>query len=226
MDLDDITTDLMSVINKQPNTTEYIIGGDFNIKPESHNFDELNELLSHHGISLMSDQSQVTYFGTNGVSCVDHIYGSHSIETANTTVLVSGISDHEPISATVYVPRSIVKRNSNAIKGQEFKPDIDKIRLSIENEANTALDVTDPLELAKNIQSEFKSNMVVKKKKTQGTKPWYNSYLHDLRKIMMDSMYMFKTGKIEHNSYTLARNAYHKALHATQFNYNQKWLMI
>ena len=101
MALDDITIDLMSVINKQPNTTEYIIGGDFNIKPESHNFDELNELLSQNGISLMSDQSKVTYFGTNGVSCVDHIYGSHSIETENTKVLVSGISDHEPISATV-----------------------------------------------------------------------------------------------------------------------------
>ena len=92
----------------------------------------------------------------------------------------------------------------------------------MENKANTTLDVTDPLELAKNIQSEFQSNMVVKKKKTQSKKPWYNSYLHDLRKIMMDSMYMFKTGKIEHNSYTLARNAYHKALRATQFNYNQK----
>ena len=127
MDLDDIITDLMSVINQQPDTTEYIIGGDFNKKPESHNFDELNELLSHHGISHMSARSQVTYFGTNGVSCVDHIYDSHSIETANTTVLVSGISDHEPISATFYVPRSIFKRNSNEIKAKEFKPDIDKI---------------------------------------------------------------------------------------------------
>ena len=54
------------------------------------------------------------------------------------------------------------------MKAQEFKPDIDEILLSMENKVNTTLDVTDPLELAKNIQSEFKSNMVVKKNKTQG----------------------------------------------------------
>ena len=81
--LDDLSTDLEAALSHVPPGSVTVLGGDFNLRPSSTEFREVNALLNRHGLSLHSPTDQTTYHHLNSSSTLDYIFvttGSHTEE--------------------------------------------------------------------------------------------------------------------------------------------------
>ena len=61
LDFDDVTQDCLKAISSCPKSAELVIGGDWNMKPSTETFNQMELLLDAHGISCVSDNSQPTF---------------------------------------------------------------------------------------------------------------------------------------------------------------------
>lgn len=136
LDLDDIINDLTILLEKVPDPNKILILGDFNLKPNSHEMDELITFLEHFNIYLGSDPECHTLIHSAGSSCLDQIFISNLLVTEQTLVHEMSVSDHKPISAIIRVP---CRTSSNSSPIPPFKGvDLEQvsIRLRMLSECN------------------------------------------------------------------------------------------
>ena len=119
MNLDDIISDICCALSKAKNLDSVIFGGDFNMKVNSNELREVENIFDQHSMYLRSDPTIATYVYSNGSSSIDHIFMSRKMDSPSYFVHNAAISDHLPISTTIRLKRNLDTRN-NPIVNQKL----------------------------------------------------------------------------------------------------------
>ena len=106
MCIDDIVCDIEAALSKAPDINRVVFGGDFNLRPEKKEFDEVVSIFSQNRISLRSDLGIPTYLYSSGRSTIDHIFMSTLLNSPSFTVHNVTVSDHLPISTTMRIKKN------------------------------------------------------------------------------------------------------------------------
>ena len=111
MELDKITKTLTSLldISKGKNI---ILGGDFNLTPDSDGFEEVCNLLHCYAIHLKSDPSIPTFEKNGRKATLDYIFASQSVKVMNVNVVNNLNSDQYTLSIKLKIKRGICQSNN------------------------------------------------------------------------------------------------------------------
>lgn len=200
-DFDDLILCISSVLNHSPNNIPIILGGDFNLKPDSTAFRELCLFLRRAGVSLVSDQSVSTYLYSKGSSCIDYIFATQDLPIPFVNVLDSSCSDHLPLQAKVLLPRVLNFKTSSS-------PPNSKIDIETAAEQLSALDPSSASEdLICDIDKIFFSCATRVRKKS--SRPWFSSECYSLRTKCKELRRLSKQDSSYLQEYVICRKAYH-----------------
>ena len=218
-DLDDIVLTLATALNNIPSTLPVIIGGDFNVHPDSNEFKEISQFLRSYNITLISDPKTPTYTHSKGTSVIDYIFTSTSLPIRKVQTLLLTSSDHFPLQAIVKIRR----KPSMSTKYTESKLDFN----SVINQLNQLSTNIQPEILCSNIDSILTNSTTRFTRKVNKT-PWFSSVSYELRK---NCQTLFKKSRSDPSyiqNYVIARKAYRSHLNHSKRNYerSKKDLMI
>ena len=252
LEFDDKVADLITALEKRPPGTAAIIGGDFNIKPEEDEFEELQLLLADmYRITLVSDPNAPTYSYTKQLknkmgkvikelpanSTLDHIFAHEALNIVKTSVGAFKGSDHEPIIVIVKVKRNLLKKRKLGLagvpKGFVKTEDLQEALKSKKNlfalaSPDEQISMLNKVVLSLNKKKKIKQTFSLKK---HFHKPWFNEYLNNLRGIMLDLLSKSKEkpqDTILHMRYLIARRAFHASCksHKEEYEKNKIQNMI
>ena len=215
---DEFFTAFQTILQARESGKNCVIGGDINIHPEDHVFDELCDLLKQHRMGICSDISRPTFFSHRGsASTIDYIFTSHDIISNKHTSVSNDqclASDHSTLTL-----RTRFHRNKK-IKPLQYshgrKIDFLKLEnyLAADQNAETSCHQAKSVWLDKVLHNSSSSVLPRPPKK----KGWWSSELLDLRKhaILLFKRYKSKQDSISYKAYSLARAAFHKQCRASK----------
>ncbi|CAG0884645.1 unnamed protein product [Cyprideis torosa] len=188
-EIDSIIDDIDIAINTAPNNS-FIIGGDFNLQPDSDDFNELEQYLNARNIILASDPTVPTFHHPKGSSTLDHIFLSTSLENISTTVQPAADSDLSPVSITTKIPRQLSSKHMEFQANR--KTNLESVK-KILMENNESLLISSPEEFASFIASAVDRCSVTQKTRKIRKNSWYSAPLHALRKEMLRLLHLITT---------------------------------
>ena len=203
-DFDDLVLSLASALSLCPPDLPILIGGDFNLRPDSVQFKDLSYFLAHYGISLLSDPSTPTYLYSQGSSCIDHVFASRSLQSPSVKVQDISCSDHLPLQTKFSVPR-LTKLTTK----QACPP----ARIDIPSAA-TALSNLDPESPVPSLISEVdkifaSSTTVPRRGRKARSRTWFKECCYALRRQCGEWKHLSQGNPMYLSDYVIARKAYH-----------------
>ena len=213
LEIDEIIRDLSTALALIPEDHNIVIGGDFNLKPGTPEFDEVVGFLEDRNINLRSDTNTNTYHATQGSSVIDHIFCSQSLESPKCEVHCNGLSDHSAVSLTLKLPRKYSNGRTKiapSIPKKYYKLD----HLSFNTEIFKINSMEPPSSLIKSLDETINRCKTVKSPRPEKGKPWFTSHHYEQRSFMLNKLHIFKISKKSEDrvKYCLARTAYHTSL--------------
>ena len=216
LDFDDVTQDCLKAISSCPKSAELVIGGDWNMKPSTETFNQMELLLDAHGISCVSDNSQPTFHAPQGASVIDHVFVSKTLQMSSNLecdTFPSTASDHLPIILKGKFPYASKNKPKTHLCSKTLH-----LETALANLASLPQGWDDkPDEAAIALNNALNDASSLKKSKA-GKKGWWSKYLQDLRSMSLAALSKVKRFKdISYiNAYHIARAAYHKQCKAAK----------
>ena len=217
--------DLHLILRARPPNTDFIIGGDFNMKFGSQDLKEVSALLHLEDIDLRSDPAKPTFYHAKGCSSIDHLFASTSTVCLSTAVQPKGLSDHCPISMRVKIPKSLTSKSTTTRTQQRLN--VKQLTEVLENNPDL-LSTDDPDTFASSFNNILKDcwKPPHRSKLRHGSnKPWFSAALHKLRQEMISLLLIAKRTQDSYycRLYSIARKAYHAQLRLSEklFHHNR-----
>ncbi|CAG0901635.1 unnamed protein product, partial [Cyprideis torosa] len=206
MDFDDILLDLSQAINAAPQGIPIIIGGDFNLNPQSTGFGQLVTFLRSHDLSTISDTSIPTFFGPKSASRLDYIFCSRSIASPEEFVMSPTASDHSSLVLKCKLPK--FRRAPCSAVPSKVTIDFDRCVRLLESVGDVSSDI-----LPQVIDDIFARSTTSKRpRKSPGRKHWFDALAFDLRKKCQTLHILSKRDPSFLQEFHLTRTAYHRHL--------------
>lgn len=216
-DLDDIILCLANVLNNAPSALPVLIGGDFNLHPDSAEFREVSDFLRHYDVLLISDPSVPTFFHARGSSCIDYVFGSSSLKVSECSCPPFQASDHAPLKVVLKLPR----RNHSAGMKNSCNSRLDVQRCVDFLEDQSLLELPLP-ELVDSIDEFFGSSNASVPIKPKTSKPWFSSYAYELRRKCLRLLQCCASDPSFSSELAVAKTAYHRHLRWAKKAYDQQ----
>ena len=89
-ELEDLISDFLQALDKIE-TSNIMVGGDFNIKPKTIGCMELSKTLANLGIGIQSDTNIATYTYSKGRSTLDYIFSSYAMGTIKVVIKIQSL---------------------------------------------------------------------------------------------------------------------------------------
>lgn len=208
-DLDDIIMCLATALNHASSSHPILIGGDFNLRPDSVPFAEVTSFLSHYGLSIASDITKPTYTYSQGSSCLDYIFASRSLKFSQVSLLDVSCSDHHPLQIKTFLPRHMLK--TECVSSPPSRLDLD----SVVNRLSHLDPTSSPDILTSQINSIFSSSSRPSPIRKTPKKPWFSSHSYSLRCETKRLLRLSRNNPAYNLQYTLTRKAYHSHLRSS-----------
>lgn len=207
LEIDEITEELALALQKASNQEKVVLLGDFNLKPGSAKFVELEHFLEQYNVTLRSDPKTHTYFHATGASTLDHVFVAGGLEVEETLVHDLLVSDHKPISLVI---RITCKNSCQSTRLHQKRTNLDK--------AAELLRGTPVSDITPGVLSSLLSpdDVKVGQRPSRKNKPWFTPFLKDLRDRTMAFLWDIKGGSPNYHAYSIARTAYHKNLRQSE----------
>lgn len=207
--------DLDSAIKSAKGETK-IIGGDFNLHPEDHEFSLLTSYLAQNNFLLQSDSTKNTYFSKKSSSCIDFIFSTHSTHALVVSILNNCDSDHLPVAIQVKIPRKY-KKDVDYVQ-KPFKLDIPACEEELTSKSNI-LNAAETSSLPSILNETLSSHFKPVKKPSET--PWLNQFLYQLRKETLFALRKFRETKSDQDrqQHILKRSAYHAHIRHAKSEY-------
>ena len=214
-DIDDIIISLATALRNIPASSPIVIGGDFNVHPNTTEFFEICDFLFHQGISLISRTDQPTFSYSKGSSCVDYIFSSRCLPVKSVKTIPINSSDHIPIQAVLRV------RRKASLPSRVILPKRIDIDAAVKDLTQLQIDDVPAHELCSKIDqilNQATRTMTIRK---EPKKPWFNQHSYELRKYCQNLFHLSKRDSKYLAEYSIARKAYQSHLRYAKKSYEE-----
>jgi hypothetical protein len=213
-DLDDIITTLATALNNVNTSLPIILGGDLNLRPDTQDFREVQDFLSHYGMQLASDPSKPTFLYPRGKSCIDFVFASSTLTVLNCSTIDVACSDHLPLQLVLKLPRKQATFNvrTSPRRGLDLDACVDFL-------SNPELLQLPPHEVVHRIDEFFVSRDSTTPLKRKCAKPWFTRYSYSLRQECLRLLQLSRVNPAFSTQFCIARSAYHRHIRSAKLAY-------